>query len=141
MNVQNSIAEFLESKKIAVVGASNDPAKYGNIIFRKLRKQGYIVFPVNPDTAWVAGEICYPSVQDLPEKVDGAVIVIPPAFTEEVVKDALQMGINNIWIQPGADSPEAVKLCENQKKLCIYRKCILTELSKLNERETNLRVW
>jgi len=132
MNEKNSIAEFLRSKKIAVVGASNDPAKYGNIVFRKLKKQGYIVFPVNPDASWVAGQICYPTVQDLPEKVDGVVIVISPAFTEEVVKDALQMGINNIWIQPGADSLEAVKLCENQKALCIYRKCILTELSNMD---------
>ncbi|NLI92714.1 MAG: CoA-binding protein [Peptococcaceae bacterium] len=128
--MKENIAAFLRQQKIAVVGASNDRSKYGNIVFRKLNQSGYKVFPVNPNALSVEGQPCYRALPDLPEEVDGIVLVVPPAVTEVIVREAIKGGIRHIWMQPGAESMEAVDFCTQQGIECIYQKCILMELNK-----------
>jgi len=127
--MKNTIAQFLQQDKIAVVGASNDQTKYGNIVFRKLENEGYKVFPVNPSTPLVEGHTCYPTLKDIPEKVDALMLVVPPTVTEEVVKEALAMQVSNIWMQPGAESQQAINQCAEKQVGCVYGKCILVELN------------
>ena len=127
-----AIEEFLKHK-LAVVGASNDRDKFGNKVFRRLRDKGLTVYPINPKTDSVEGVISYPSLKDLPEKVEGIILVVPPTVTDKIVREALDAGIERIWMQPGAESPEAVKICEEKGICYVDRECIMI---KINERPT-----
>lgn len=91
---------------IAVIGATDHPTKYGGIIYRDLKSKGFPVLAVNPYRETVDGDQCWPTVLDLPEKPTIAVFVIPARRGLEVLKQCAEAGIRNIWIQPGALSPE-----------------------------------
>lgn len=99
------LTSYLRSNPgIALVGATNDSKKYGNIIFRDLRKKNYTVYPVNPRATTVEGETAYRSLEDLvAEKTVGLVVyVIPPKMTLEGLKVAESLGLKKVWVQPGA---------------------------------------
>jgi uncharacterized protein len=110
---QERIAQYLEGKRFAVVGASQDRAKYGNKVLRAYVQNAMDVVPVNPTADEVEG---LPAARDLTAvsgSVDGISIVTPPKVSEQVVRQALALGIKNIWMQPGAESDAAVELAES----------------------------
>jgi len=114
--MQEKIDRMLAAKTFAVVGASTHPEKYGHIAYEMLREYGKTVWPVNPRAA-AAGETLdgaafYPTVADLPEVPEVAVLVVPPPVTEQAVEDLARAGIRNAWLQPGAESPVAVARAE-----------------------------
>jgi predicted CoA-binding protein len=127
MALQDNIGLFLSLKSVAVVGASRDREKYGNIVFRKLLGRGVRVFPVNPSASEIEGIRAFPSLSELPEKVEGAVVVVPPDRTELVVREAAAAGITAIWLQPGAESREALRFCEASGICLVWNACILVE--------------
>jgi predicted CoA-binding protein len=88
---------------IAVVGAGNDPAKWGGRIYRNLKGKGFRVLAVNPGRAVVDGDPCYPSVADLPEVPTIVNIVVPPPATRRVLQQCLDRGPRRVWVQPGAE--------------------------------------
>lgn len=125
MNSKKMVEEFLAQKKIAVVGVSRKKTKFGNAIYRELKQKGYQVYPINPNINEYEGNICYPDLLSLPEKVDLVVINVPPVQTEMVVRDAKQTGISKVWLQQGSQSDEAVKFCEENGIDCVSNECIL----------------
>ena len=94
--------DFLRGETWAVVGASDDRSKFGNITFRELRRRGKRVFPVNRKAAQVEGETAYPSLSAVPEHIDRVLIVVPPKQSETVVQEADEAGIHSVWFQPGS---------------------------------------
>ena len=102
------IDTFLSAGPYAVVGASKDRAKYGNKVLRCYLQHGLTAYPVNPREAEVEGVACYPNVGSLPEAVHGVSVITPPSVTEQVVEEVAEAGIGHVWMQPGAESPEAV---------------------------------
>lgn len=88
---------------IAVVGATDNPAKYGSVIYRDLKAKGYRVYPVNPNRDTVDGDPAYPDLGALPVIPDIVNIVVPPHRTLTVLDRAAELGIDNIWVQPGAE--------------------------------------
>jgi predicted CoA-binding protein len=88
--------------RIAVVGASNDPGKYGNIIVRNLMEQGYQVIPVNPADTTVAGLPAYRALAEVPKPVHIVDVVTPPAVTRGVLAEAAAAGIGLVWLQDGS---------------------------------------
>lgn len=88
----------------AVVGASSDPSKYGNRIYRNLRGKGYKVFAVNPGAEDVDGDKAWSKLTDLPETPTVAVLVIPAPRGLAVLDQAAEAGVSRIWVQPGAFS-------------------------------------
>ena len=122
---RKSINDFLSVKKLAIVGVSRNTKKFGNVVFKELKSKGYEVFPVNPNITDFNGEKCYPNLQTLAGKVEGAVLVVPPYITEKTVKEAASVGINNIWMQQGAESETAVSYCSENKINAVYGECIL----------------
>ena len=122
---KSDIDDFLSQKKLAVVGVSRKKEKFGNTIFRELKKKEYRVFPVNVNTHTVEGVSCYPDLKSLPESVGGAVIVVPPEKTEQVVQDAKEAGITRIWMQSGAHSDTAVNFCKENNMTVVANECIL----------------
>lgn len=116
---------FIEAERWAVVGASGDRSKFGNITFRELRSRGKRVYPVNPKATEVEGEACYPNLAALPEPVDRVLIVVPPKLGEDVVRQAAAAGIKDVWFQPGAESDAALAFCEAHGMEAISGHCIL----------------
>jgi predicted CoA-binding protein len=112
MTTQEKIQTFLAGKRFAVVGASQDRTKYGNKVLRVYQQNQREAVPVNPKADEVEGVKSYPDLGSIPGTIDGVSIITPPAVTERVVNEAIQRGIKNIWMQPGAESEAAVKAAE-----------------------------
>ncbi len=110
--VDDRIDEFLASGSFAVVGASTDRSKYGNKVLRCYQQHGRKVYPVNPRAPEVEGLVAYPSLSALPERVPAISVITPPAATEQVVREAHAAGVKHVWMQPGAESDEAVRTAE-----------------------------
>lgn len=111
----------------AVVGASNDPSKYGYRIYNDLKSDGYKVYPVNPREEAVQGDKAYPDIKSLPEKPDVIDIVTPPQVTEQVVREAAEQNIKIVWMQPGAQSEAAIKYANEHGLLLVHDSCIMVE--------------
>jgi uncharacterized protein len=92
------------SKIVAVIGASNNPRKFGNRAVRAFRRQGYTVVPINPHEVEVEGLRTYKSVLDVPGPIDMATIYVPPEIGEVVIGEIAQKQIPEVWLNPGAES-------------------------------------
>lgn len=122
-----SLTEILANPEatIAVVGATDNPAKYGSVIYRDLKRKGYRVFPVNPGRDTVDGDPSYATVADLPVAPDIIDLVVPAAAGVKVVRQALDIGYERIWVQPGAESPELLTLLQESDADYIAHACIM----------------
>jgi len=91
---------FFRPQSVAVVGASRDPEKLGYAVLANLREGGYLgrLYPVNPKADEILGLKTYPSVVDIPEPVDLAVIVIPYRFVPAVLEQCGQKGISAVVV-------------------------------------------
>lgn len=110
---------------LAIVGATDHPSKYGGIIYRDMKAKGFPVFAVNPYRDEVDGDPCWARVSDLPEKPTIAVLVVPAKRGIEVVRDCAEAGVDNIWVQPGAFSPELGKVLEAGEFNWIAEACVM----------------
>jgi uncharacterized protein len=94
---------------IAVVGASADRGKFGNKAVRAYLRQGYAVYPVHPKAAAIEGQPAYRSVLDVPvAKLDRVSIYLPPDIALQVLEDVARKPAQEVWLNPGADSPAVV---------------------------------
>ncbi|MBI2248050.1 MAG: CoA-binding protein [Armatimonadetes bacterium] len=103
---------FTTSKTIAVVGLSNKPDRPSNEIASYLKEQGYRIIPVNPTITEALGEKAYPSLKEIPERVDVVQIFRRPEEVPAVVDDAIAIGAKVVWMQPGAENEEAAAKAE-----------------------------
>jgi len=104
----DTIREILAQRTFAVVGASRNPEKYGNKVYRALKRHGYKVFAVNPNAETVDGDPAYPRLDNIPEPIDCIVAVVPPHVTEQIMREAGRLHIPYVWMQPGSESEAAV---------------------------------
>jgi uncharacterized protein len=120
---------FFQSKAFGVVGASTDRHKYGNKVLRNYLQKEMKVIPVNPREKEIEGVPCVAAVSNLPPEVKSISVITPPMVTEQVVDQAIAAGIENIWMQPGAESPSAVEKCiRNDINVIADGSCILVKL-------------
>lgn len=115
---------FVAQQTLAVVGVSRTRG-FGNDLYRHLKQKGFRVFPVNSQTDSVEGERCFRRLDDVPEKIDGVVTVVPPAQAKNVVEDCARLGIKHVWMQQGSESDEAVALCRAQGIAEVHGACLL----------------
>jgi len=106
------IQAFLESGPYAVMGASSNREKYGNKVLRCFQQHGKEVFPINPRADEIEGLKSYPTLASLPKQARAISVITPPKITEAVVQEAIGAGVKHIWMQPGAESPEAIRAAE-----------------------------
>jgi acetyl coenzyme A synthetase (ADP forming)-like protein len=87
-------------KSVAVVGASTTPGKVGHDIFVNILKGGFTgtLYPVNPAARSIASVRAYPTITDIPDEVDLAIIILPPKPALNAVKDAISKGIKGVVI-------------------------------------------
>jgi acetyl coenzyme A synthetase (ADP forming)-like protein len=93
------LEKFFTPKTVAVIGASRTPGKVGYAILQNL-KQNFKgkIYPINPFASEILGLKAYPSVKDVPEKIDLAIIAVKPEIVLEVVKECKKAGIKNLII-------------------------------------------
>lgn len=127
--MNKSIERFFSSEAYAVVGASNNREKFGNKVLRCYLQHKKVVFAVNPNETQIEGAPCFQRLKDLPLTVNSISIVTPPEITKKIVDQAIVMDIKNIWMQPGAESDEAIQKCkDNGINIIANGPCILQEL-------------
>lgn len=114
------VPEILGLRVFAVVGASQNPAKYGYMIYRTLKEAGYRVYPVNPTADKIDGDVAYPNLDTLPEVPECVVTVVPPSVTERVAREAGRLGVRYIWMQPGSESDAAVNAAHASGLRAVY---------------------
>jgi predicted CoA-binding protein len=119
------ITEFIESQPIAMAGVSRNPKKFGYAAFKELKEKGMNILPVNPLAETILGVKSYPSLKDLPSDVKGVIVMTGKMTAASVVREALDAGIKQIWIQQMSDSPEANELLKSSGINYITGECIL----------------
>lgn len=87
---------------IALVGATDNPRKYGSIIYHDLKSKGFRVVPVNRHRPTVGGDKAYRDLTELPQAPEIVNIVVPPHETLDVLHRCEELGYTTVWLQPGA---------------------------------------
>ncbi len=122
---KKSIEKFLEPRKMAIAGVSRDPKKFGYTVFKELKSKGYQVYPINPNVDQVNGEPCFHAVSALPLDVRNLLIITPKTQTMQVVKEALEKGIDNIWIQQMSETREVLDYLKDKELTLVFKECIM----------------
>jgi predicted CoA-binding protein len=125
--MQDLARDFLAQKRIAVVGVNRDEKGWGRTLYDEFKKRGYEVYAINPNVRDISGIQVYAGLRDVPVKVDGVLLVVPPQVTEQVVKEIADLGIARVWMHkgagPGAVSESAVKFCQEHNIKTVYGVC------------------
>ncbi len=109
---------------IAMVGASSNPEKASHGIMQRLQKVGYKVIPVNPRETEVLGERAYPSLIDVPEKIDIVDVFRRPEDTPSIADDAVTIGAKALWLQTGIENEDAAARAEAGGLTVVMNACI-----------------
>lgn len=125
MTTLKQINEFLDSQPIAMVGVSRNPKKFGYAAFKELKDKGMKIIPVNPATDEIMGEKSYANVSLLPAEVKAIIVLTKKNQTAEIIKEARQKGIKQIWIQQDSDTKEAIEELKGSDINYITGRCIL----------------
>lgn len=132
--MMNQIDAFLNLKNVfAVVGVSRNPNKFGYIIYQDLKRKGYKVYAINPNATTINGDKSYGSLSELPVKPDVVDVVVPPKIALEVVKECHALGIQKVWLQPGAESDEVIDYCYNHAIEVIYGAYVMVESDNIGK--------
>ena len=115
ISMPQSVAAFLDGKRIVVAGVSRSGTAPANAVFRRLRDTGHEAIPVNPNAADVEGQTCYPDVRSVPGSIHAVMVVTHPSISAGVARAAVARGVKHIWFHrsfgSGSVSPEALEAC------------------------------
>jgi uncharacterized protein len=100
------------ARSVAIVGASNDRAKYGNRAVRAYLRQGWTVYPVNPNETEVEGLKVFARVSDIPGELDRVSLYVPAEIGRTLLAEIQSKGAGELWVNPGAESDELVAEAE-----------------------------
>lgn len=110
---------------IAIVGATENPSKYGYVIYKDLKLKGLTVYPVNPNRSSVDGDEAFKRLEDIPERPTIVNIVVPPEVTSDILQQCLDLGLTNVWVQPGAESPAVMTFLQENDFNYLANACIM----------------
>jgi len=99
-------------KIVAILGASANRDKFGNKAVRAYASQGFTVYPVNPKGSSIEGLTSYPSIRDVPQRPHIVSVYLPPAIGIAALPDVAARGCDELWLNPGADTPEVIEAAE-----------------------------
>jgi len=113
-----------DATTIAIVGASSNPEKSSYGIMQKLQKAGYRVIPVNPRETEILGERSYPSLIDVPERIDIVDVFRRAEDTPGIADEAATIGARVLWLQSGITSEEAAERAVKGGMVAVMDTCI-----------------
>jgi len=103
---------FPEMKTVAVIGASADRTKFGNKAVRAYVQQGYQVYPVNPKATEIEGLPAFSSISAVPVRPELVSVYLPPPVVLKVLPEIAAKGCDELWLNPGTESPEVLAEAE-----------------------------
>jgi uncharacterized protein len=115
---------YEQTKTIAVVGASADEHKAAHLIPSYLHSQGYRIIPVNPKGGQILGERVYPSLEEIEVPVDVVDVFRPPKEAEAIAREAVAIGADVLWFQPGTQTTEAIRLAADGGLAVVAGRCM-----------------
>ena len=118
MASKHAIDSFLSCRRIAVVGVSRDPKDFSRAVFRAFVERGYDAVPVNAAGGDAEGRPGARRVGEVQPPPEAALLMTPPAATEQVVRECAEAGVKRVWMHRGAGtgavSREAVAFCRER---------------------------
>jgi len=114
-------------KTIAVVGLSGSPLRPSHGVSAYMQLHGYRIIPVNPHIAEALGENSYPSLLDVPDKIDLVDVFRRPEFVDEIVEQAIQLKIPAIWMQEDVINERAAEKARKAGMFVVMDRCVLKE--------------
>ncbi|HAF15043.1 MAG TPA: CoA-binding protein [Blastocatellia bacterium] len=128
INSSETIEKILEDcRTIAVVGLSSDPERPSHGVASYMRRRGYKVIPVNPNETEVFGDKAYPSLADVPEKIDLVDIFRRSSEAGNAVDEAIAVGAKAVWLQEGVIDHDAAQRALDAGLLVVMDRCWLKE--------------
>jgi predicted CoA-binding protein len=129
---KNEIADLLRtSRVIAVVGLSSNPLRPSHGVAGYMQQRGYHIVPVNPQETEVLGEKAYPSLDEVPGKIDIVDIFRRSEFVPPIVEDAIRLGARAVWMQEGVVHEEAAARARAAGLIVVMDRCILKDHLRL----------
>jgi len=116
-----------QAKTIAVVGLSDNPLRPSHGVSAYMQAQGYKIIPVNPAITEALGEASYPSLMEVPDKIDVVNIFRRPEFVDKVVDQAIQLKIPAVWMQEEVINEPAAAWARKAGLFVVMDLCILKE--------------
>lgn len=116
---------------IAIVGATDDPFKFGGKIYRDLKHKGFRVFAVNPTRVTVDGDRAYATLADLPEPPDIINVVVPSNVGIDIARQADELSYRCIWYQPGSESTAIIDYLNRHDFEYLAGPCIMVRTRSL----------
>lgn len=92
------------AQRVAVVGASEDPAKYGHKAVKAYQRAGWDVVAIHPTAKTIAGARAYPRLTAAPQPIHRVTLYLPPALGLTILEDVAAVGPEEFFVNPGADS-------------------------------------
>jgi predicted CoA-binding protein len=122
----NETAERIlrESRTIAVVGLSTNPAKAAHSVPAAMQAAGFRVIPVHPSAESILGERAYRTLADVPEPVDVVEVFRPSPEAPGVAREAVGIGAKALWLQQGIASPGARAIAEDGGLAYVEDECM-----------------
>ena len=137
MSTHAPLRDILEtSQTIAMVGASSNPSKPSHDIMKGLLGAGFTVIPVNPTETEVLGRRAYPSLEDIPDRVDIVNVFRRPEQAPEIADAAVKIGARVLWLQTGIVSEEAARQARAGGLEVVMDECIGGTTARLRIRKT-----
>jgi len=119
-----------ETRTVAVVGISDKPERPSHAVARYLKERGFRIIPVNPLLTEVLGEKAYPSLSDIPGKVDLVDVFRKSVEVPALAEEAVRIGARFFWMQEGVVSEQARDRLERAGIPVVMDLCVKKELAK-----------
>ena len=127
MTERQVIDDFLNQKRIAVVGVSRTADDFTRAMFNEFVKRGYDALPVNPNASEIDGRKSYAGVGQIEPKADAVLIMTPAGKSEAVARECAEAGIERVWfyrsVGHGAVDERAVDFCESRGMRVVNGRC------------------
>ena len=103
-----------QNEHVIILGASTDRRKFGNKAVRANLSQGHHVYPINPHATEIEGVSVYPDLASLPDEIhfDRLLVYLPPEIGLTQLEAISQLNLNELWFNPGSESPELTAQAE-----------------------------
>ncbi len=119
------ISKIFAMKTIAVVGMSPRPERPSHYVSQYMSENGYNIIPVNPGHSQILHRKTYPTILDIGEPIDIVNVFRRSEYVLPIIKDAIKINVNAIWLQDGIISHEGEKLAKKNDILFIMNDCLL----------------
>jgi len=131
MNEPDTIKNILKLKIIAVVGMSPKPERPSHYVSMYMKEHGYTIIPVNPGQTEIAGETCYPSLLEIPYKIDVVDVFRRPEHVLPIAELAVKISAKALWLQDDVINEEAAEIAERAGLLVVMNDCMLRQHRKI----------